>query len=95
MTRSELVEALSTRFPQLQHKDASVSVATILDAITNSISEGGRAEIRGFGSFKLNYRPARHGRNPMTGAKVEVPEKWSPHFKAGLELRQHVDFKAK
>jgi len=93
MTRSELVAELATRFPQLQHSDAQLAVNTILDAITNSIKTGGRVEIRGFGSFTLNYRPARLGRNPMTGARVDVPAKWTPSFKAGLELRQKVDFK--
>ena len=93
MTRSELVAELATRFPQLQHTDAQLVVTTILDALTHRICEGGRVEIRGFGSFTLNYRPARLGRNPMTGAKVDVPAKWTPSFKAGLEMRQKVDFK--
>jgi integration host factor subunit beta len=56
---------------------------------------GGRAEIRGFGSFNLNYKPPRIGRNPKTGEKVDVPEKWTPHFKAGKELRAIVDYKTK
>ena len=93
MTRSDLVTKLSERFPQLQQKDAAVSVTAILDAIASSVKEGGRVEIRGFGSFALNHRPPRIGRNPKTGEKVAVPAKWSPHFKAGLELRQRVDFK--
>ena len=93
MTRSELVAELATRFPQLQHSDAQLAVNTILDAITNSIKTGGRAEIRGFGSFSLSYRNPRIGRNPLTGAKVDVPARAIPHFKAGLELRQKVDFK--
>jgi len=91
MTRSELVTELSARFPQLQAKDALLSVSVILDAITNSLINGGRAEIRGFGSFSLNYRPPRIGRNPKSGERVDVPAKWTPHFKAGLELRQRVD----
>ena len=92
MTRSELIAELAARFPQLQQKDVSVSVAAILDAITNSVKEGGRVEIRGFGSFSLTHRPPRIGRNPKTGERVAVPAKWSPHFKAGLELRQRVDY---
>lgn len=52
-----------------------------------------RLEIRGFGSFSLNYRPPRLGRNPKTGEKVAVPEKYVPHFKAGKELRERVDCK--
>jgi integration host factor subunit beta len=91
MTRSELIEAMSARFPQLHQKDAGLGVALILGAITDSLVRGERSEIRGFGSFSLNYRPPRTGRNPKTGEKVEVPAKWSPHFKPGLELRQRVD----
>lgn len=50
-----------------------------------------RIEIRGVGSFKINYRPSRIGRNPKSGEKVTVPEKHVPHFKAGRELRERVD----
>ena len=59
--------------------------------MTLSLSEGQRIEIRGFGSFGLNYRPPRVGRNPKSGEKVHVPEKYVPHFKAGKELRERVD----
>ncbi len=69
-----------------------MAVRVILDAISVTLSRGDRIEIRGFGSFALNYRPARGGRNPKTGAKVEVPAKYPPHFKAGRELRERVDF---
>ena len=65
--------------------------AGILDAMTNSLVKGQRIEIRGFGSFGLNYRPARTGRNPKSGEKVHVAEKYVPHFKAGKELRERVD----
>lgn len=91
MIRSELVTALSARFHQLQSKDAALSVSVILDAITSSLINGDRAEIRGFGSFSLSYRQSRIGRNPRSGDRVEVPAKWAPHFKAGQELRQRVD----
>ena len=95
MTRSELVSSLAQRFPQLQRSDTEQSVAVILGAISRSLIDGGRAEIRGFGSFNLNRRPPRIGRNPKTGEKVDVPEKWTPHFKAGKELRAIVDCKTK
>ena len=63
----------------------------ILDALSEALVKGDRIEIRGFGSFSLNYRPPRVGRNPKSGDKVSVPEKWVPHFKAGKELRERVD----
>jgi integration host factor subunit beta len=91
MTKSKLINLLATRFSQLVHKDAEMSVKVILDAMSNSLKKNNRIEIRGFGSFSLNYRPARIGRNPKTGDKVNIPEKNVPHFKAGKELRKRVD----
>ena len=91
MTRSELNERIADLHPQLQLKDAELAVRVILDALSNALSKGGRAEIRGFGSFGLNYRPPRQGRNPKTGAKVKVPAKYVPHFKPGKELKERVD----
>ena len=91
MTKSELITLLSDKFSQLVHKDAELSVKTIIDSLVNTLSKGGRVEIRGFGSFSLNHRPARLGRNPKTGEKVNVPEKFVPHFKPGKELKIKVD----
>ncbi|MCL2022369.1 MAG: integration host factor subunit beta [Betaproteobacteria bacterium] len=91
MTRSKLIVRLSERFPQLGAKDAEKAVDVILDTMTNALLKGWRIEIRGFGSFSLNHRPSRMGRNPKSGEQVHVPEKWAPHFKAGKELRERVD----
>lgn len=91
MTKSELIAQLAERFPQLVAKDADYAVKMILDAMTDALARGDRIEIRGFGSFALNYRPPRTGRNPKSGDKVHVPEKYVPHFKAGKELRERVD----
>ncbi|ACR01632.1 MULTISPECIES: integration host factor subunit beta [Thauera] len=91
MTKSELIAQLAERFPQLVAKDADYAVKMILDAMTDALARGDRIEIRGFGSFALNYRPPRTGRNPKSGEKVLVPEKYVPHFKAGKELRERVD----
>jgi len=91
MTRSELIECIADLHPQLQLKDAELAVKVILDALSNALSKGGRVEIRSFGSFGLNYRPPRQGRNPKTGAKVKVPAKHVPHFKPGKELKERVD----
>ena len=95
MTKSELIAQLSVRFPQLVLKDAEIAVKTILDAMSQTLCEGQRIEIRGFGSFSLNYRPPRQGRNPKTGETVPVPAKYVPHFKAGKELRDRVDESAR
>ena len=92
MTRSDLIAKLAERYPQLLAKDADLAVKVILDAMAGTLARGGRIEIRGFGSFALNYRPPRIGRNPKSGDKVQVPAKYVPHFKAGKELRERVDF---
>jgi integration host factor subunit beta len=94
MTKSELIVRLAERFPQLVAKDADYAVKMILDAMSENLAAGGRFEIRGFGSFALNYRPPRVGRNPKSGERVSVPEKFVPHFKAGKELRERVDVAA-
>ena len=91
MTKSELITRLATRFPQLVAKDADYAVKMILDEMTAALARGDRIEIRGFGSFSLNHRPPRVGRNPKSGEKVLVPEKRVPHFKAGKELCERVD----
>lgn len=91
MTRSELSASLAERFPGLLRADTDMAVAEILGAIARTLSQGGRVEIRNFGSFALSYRPPRIGRNPMTGDKVSVPGKYTPHFRPGRPLRELVD----
>lgn len=90
MTRSDLILRLADLHPQLLAKDVDLAVKVILDSMSGTLSRGERIEIRGFGSFGLNYRPSRQGRNPKTGEKVAIPAKYSPHFKAGKELRERV-----
>ncbi len=90
MIRSDLIAKLAELHPKLLAKDAELAVKVILDSLSSSLARGGRVEIRGFGSFALNYRPPRQGRNPKTGDKVKVPAKYVPHFKAGKELRERV-----
>jgi integration host factor subunit beta len=91
LNKSELIYKLAERFPQLVAKDADFAVKMILDAMMAALERGDRTEIRGFGSFDLNYRPPRTGRNPKSGEKVKVAAKYVPHFKAGKDLRERVD----
>ena len=93
MTRSDLVEALASRFGQLTHRDAEFAVKAILDAMGDALVKGHRIEIRGFGSFSVNHRAPRIGRNPRSGESVMIPEKRVPHFKPGKALREQVDKK--
>ena len=93
MTRSELISRLAahSHFAQLTATDAELSVKAILDALSEALARGDRIEVRGFGSFALNYRPSRQGRNPKTGETVLVPAKKVPHFTPGKELRERVE----
>ena len=91
MTRAELIANLAIRFPTLVAKDADIAVKVILDAVGNALAQGDRVEIRGFGSFELNYRPPRTGRNPKSGEALLVPAKYVPHFKVGKEMRECVE----
>ena len=90
MTKSELIERLVQRYSQLVAKDLEVTVKLILEAMCESLISGQRIEIRGFGTFNLNYRAPRIARNPKSGDSVKVPAKYVPHFKAGKELRERA-----
>ena len=94
MTRSDLVEELAARFSQLTQRDAELAVKAILEAMNDALVRGHRIEIRGFGSFSVNYRAPRMGRNPRSGESVAIPEKRVPHFKPGKALREAVDFQS-
>jgi integration host factor subunit beta len=73
---------------QLTKKHAELIVNTVFDSIVQSLKEGEKIELRGFGSFRIRQRGPRTGRNPKTGAKVEVPSKRIPYFKPGKELKE-------
>ncbi len=91
MIKSELVEAIALKNPHLYQRDVENIVNAILDEITEALARGDRVELRGFGAFSVKNRPARVGRNPRTGVKVEVEEKWVPFFKTGKELRERLN----
>lgn len=91
MTKSELIELITERQPQLSHKDVELAVKTMIEHMSTVLATGDRIEIRGFGSFSLHYREPRVGRNPKTGETVELPGKYVPHFKPGKELRERVN----
>ena len=90
MTKAELVDGVS-RNSGLSKKDAEVIVQTVLDSIIDSLQNGEKVELRGFGSFRLRERAPRQGRNPKTGEKVQVPAKKVPYFKPGKELRELIN----
>jgi len=90
MTKAELVEKVSDKI-HLTKKQTEVVVNTVFQSITDSLSDGKKVELRGFGSFRIRERNARVGRNPKSGAQVDVPAKRVPFFKAGKDLRELVD----
>ena len=91
MTKSELVERIAAKQDQLSVRDIELAVKTVLEQMAATMAEGRRIEIRGFGSFSLNFRAPRTGRNPKTGEAVMLEGKHVPHFKPGKELRDRVN----
>ncbi len=90
MTRSELIERVSTKQSQLCDKELEKAIKSIFDQMTYSLGKGQRIEIRGFGSFSSRFRPPRMARNPKTGSYVHKEGKYSVHFKPGKEMRDRV-----
>jgi integration host factor subunit beta len=91
MTKSELIEIITAKQKHLPAKDVELALKQILEIMSDALSQGERIEIRGFGSFSINRRPPRVGRNPRSGEQVVIPEKLVPHFKPGKALRESVD----
>lgn len=91
MIKSELIEKLASENPHLFQRDLENVVNSILDAVGDALARGDRVELRGFGAFSVKNRAPRVGRNPRTGAKVAVGEKFVPQFKAGKEIRERLN----
>tara|TARA_Y100001934_G_C11610758_1_gene431995 strand:+ start:206 stop:490 length:285 start_codon:yes stop_codon:yes gene_type:complete len=91
MTKSELIARLAIANPHLYQRDIERIVSTIFDEISGALARGDRVELRGFGAFSVKSRDPRVGRNPRTGAAVEVGQKFTPHFKTGKQLREKLN----
>lgn len=91
MIRSELLQALCDDNPDLRPEEVEQVVDIFFDEISARLAEGGRVELRGFGTFSTRKRDARTGRNPRTGEAVSVPEKYVPYFKPGKEMRERLN----
>lgn len=91
MTKSELIERLIQRIPNLPKRDGEMIVNLIFDSMKEALIRGEKIEIRGFGSFRVKKRTAKEGRNPKTGEIVRIPEKRIPFFKVGKELRDLIN----
>lgn len=91
LIRSELVQKLCEDHPDLTTKEIERVVTSFFDSITEQLQKEGRVELRGFGAFSTRERDARKGRNPRTGAAVEVDAKRVPYFKPGKEMRERLN----
>ena len=91
VTKSDLIERLAAQQLHLAPRDVEFSVNAVLNHMRQSLANGDRIEIRGFGSIGLRYRGPRNGRNPKSGVRVNVPGKCVPHFKPGRLLRERVN----
>ena len=90
MNKSELVKALADQ-ANISLDEATLVVNTFVDSMKDSLLEGGRVEIRGFGSFKVKEYGSYAGRNPRTGEKVAAELKRLPFFRAGKELKEYLN----
>jgi integration host factor subunit beta len=91
MIKSELVSKLAEQNPHLYQRDIEQVVNAILDTISDALAQGGRVELRGFGTFTAKKREARAGRNPRTGEAVSVSEKVVPAFRMGKAMRHRLN----
>ena len=91
MTKSELILRIGGLSPHLHHRDAERIVATIFDEIATALARRDRIELRGFGAFSVKQRDAHTGRNPRTGATVQVSHKVIPFFKTGKQLSEQLN----
>lgn len=91
MVKSELIARITAKQSHLSIKDIESSVNCIVDRMGDSLGDGHRIEIRGFGSFSLHFRPSRKAHNPKTGARVLTAAKYTPHFKPGKDMRDRVN----
>ncbi len=91
MTKSELVQRLGKRYPHYPISEIEKGVKIILEHISETLGQGRRVEVRGFGSFSVRYRAPKTGRNPRTGDAVELNGKYATHFKPGKYLRESVN----
>ncbi len=90
MKKSDLIAQLSEK-EQLSVKEAFDIVNLVFDGFTDALREGGRVEIRGFGSFTVRDYSPYLGKNPKTGQRVQVGSKKLPYFKVGKELKERVN----
>ncbi len=91
MTKSELIETVVSQVDTFSRKDVEIIIDTLFQSMTDSLSNGEKVEIRGFGSFKIKERNGRQGRNPKSGENIFIESKKVPFFKAGKEIKERIN----
>lgn len=91
MTKSELILQLAKRFPHLYQRDIETLVNTVFDTISDTLVQGDRVELRGFGALSIRKREARRARNPKNGKEVKIGERFAIYFRTGKELRERIN----
>lgn len=91
LIKSQLIAEVSKKLSHVAEKDIALAINSVIELMSDVLSNGGRIEIRGFGSFCLHYRPPRKAHNPKTGEKLITSPKYAVHFKPGKELREQVN----
>lgn len=90
MTKSDLIDSIVEKHPNMTKKNIDYIINSVFSSIKESLKNGDKVEIRGFGSFKIREKNSKTGRNPKTGSKVDVPEKKVPYFKPGKEIKEEL-----
>lgn len=91
MVKSELIQALKDKLPELQTRDVELAMNCILRQMTDALAQGEHIEIRGFGSFDLHHLPSRLARNPKTGEAFNSPAKVKVHFKPSKDMKDRIN----
>lgn len=91
MTRSELIESIAKKNPNLLMSEIEKIVAVVFAGITAALAKGNRVEFRGFGVFSIHKRSPRIAQNPRTGAKVKIGNRNIVHFRVGKELHEKLN----
>ena len=90
MNKAELVAAIAEK-TELSKKDAEKALKAFTDVVAEELKKGEKIQLVGFGTFEVAERPAREGRNPLTGKAMKIPASKSPKFKAGKALKDTVN----
>ncbi|MFB1098846.1 MULTISPECIES: HU family DNA-binding protein [Bacillaceae] len=89
MNKTDLINTVAEK-SDLSKKDATKAVDAVFDSIMDSLKQGDKVQLIGFGNFEVRERAARKGRNPQTGKEIEIPASKVPAFKAGKALKDNV-----